>query len=282
AASQRAAARAAKRAAAHPAAAAAQAATAAVEPTGAAESPPAAGSRANGTAAGSPANGTQAGGRARNGSVSVADRLTAAEKGRRVAAYRSGYLPEDRRQLEEALRAGTLLGLAATTALELGVNICGLDAVLIAGWPGSRAALWQQAGRAGREGQPAVAVLIARDDPLDTYLVHPETLLHQPVEATVLDPENPYVLAPHLCAAAAELPLTEADLSLFGPSAAAAAQDLVATGMLRRRGQRLYWTRRGRGHWPDLRGEGNYPVKIVEKGTGRLVGTVDQPSAHIF
>jgi DEAD/DEAH box helicase domain-containing protein len=128
-----------------------------------------------------------------------------------------------------------------------------------------------------------VAVLIARDDPLDTYLVHhPETLLHQPVEATVLDPGNPYVLAPHLCAAAAELPLTEADLGLFGPAAPGAAEDLVAAGMLRRRGHRLYWTRRGRRHWPDLRGEGNYPVKIVEKGTGRLVGTVDQPSAHIF
>jgi DEAD/DEAH box helicase domain-containing protein len=126
-------------------------------------------------------------------------------------------------------------------------------------------------------------VLIARDDPLDTYLVHhPEMLLHQPVEATVLDPENPYVLAPHLCAAAAEMPLTEADLSLFGSSAAAAAEDLVAAGMLRRRGHRLYWTRRGRGHGPGLRGEGNYPVKIVEKPTGRLVGTVDQPSAHSF
>jgi DEAD/DEAH box helicase domain-containing protein len=217
------------------------------------------------------------------GTVSVADRLATAGTGRRVAAYRSGYLPEDRRELEEALRAGTLLGLAATTALELGVNICGLDAVLIAGWPGSRAALWQQAGRAGREGQPAVAVLIARDDPLDTYLVHhPDMLLHQPVEATVLDPENPYVLAPHLCAAAAELPLTEADLSLFGSSAAAAAQDLVAAGMLRRRGHRLYWTRRGRGHGPGLRGSGDYPVKIVETATGRLVGTVDQPSAHSF
>jgi DEAD/DEAH box helicase domain-containing protein len=203
--------------------------------------------------------------------------------GRRIAAYRSGYLPEDRRELEEALRTGALLGLAATTALELGVNICGLDAVLIAGWPGSRAALWQQAGRAGREGQPAVAVLIARDDPLDTYLVHhPEMLLRQPVESTVLDPQNPYVLAPHLCAAAAELPLTDADLELFGTSAGQAAQSLVDAGMLRRRGHRLYWTRRGRGNGPGLRGEGNYPVKIVEKATGRLVGTVDQPSAHIL
>jgi DEAD/DEAH box helicase domain-containing protein len=276
AASQRAAARAAKRAAAQPAATTGQPAVAATQPATPTAQPAAA-------QEGPQADGTRANGTAQPGAASLAGRLANAETGRRVAAYRSGYLPEDRRQLEEALRAGTLLGLAATTALELGVNICGLDAVLIAGWPGSRAALWQQAGRAGREGQHAVAVLIARDDPLDTYLVHhPEMLLHQPVEATVLDPENPYVLAPHLCAAAAELPLTEADLSLFGSSAASAAQDLVAAGMLRRRGHRLYWTRRGRGHWPDLRGEGNYPVKIVEKATGRLVGTVDQPSAHIF
>ena len=201
----------------------------------------------------------------------------------RVAAYRSGYLAEDRRELEEALRTGSLLGLAATTALELGVNICGLDAVLIAGWPGSRAALWQQAGRAGREGQHAVAVMIARDDPLDTYLVHhPEMLMNRPVEATVLDPANPYVLGPHLCAAAAELPLTDADLALFGPSAAATAQNLVGGGMLRRRGHRLYWTRRGMANGPGLRGEGSYPVKIVEDTTGRLVGTVDRPSAHFL
>jgi DEAD/DEAH box helicase domain-containing protein len=201
----------------------------------------------------------------------------------RVAAYRSGYLPEDRRQLEEAVRTGPVLGLATTTALELGVNITGLDAVLIAGWPGTRAAVWQQAGRAGREGQAAVAVLIARDDPLDTYLVHhPEALLEQPVEATVLDPGNPYVLAPHLCAAAAELPLAPADLAMFGPSAAAVADGLVSRGMLRRRGQRLYWTRRGRVAEDGLRGTGGRPVKIVEVPTGRLVGTVDEPSAHIM
>ena len=175
------------------------------------------------------------------------------------------------------------LGLATTTALELGINITGLDAVLIAGWPGTRAAVWQQAGRAGREGQAAVAVLIARDDPLDTYLVHhPEALLERPVEATVLDPGNPYVLAPHLCAAAAELPLAPADLAVFGPSAAAVADGLAGRGMLRRRGRRLYWTRRGRAAEDGLRGTGGRPVKIVEVPTGRLVGTVDEPSAHIM
>jgi DEAD/DEAH box helicase domain-containing protein len=197
----------------------------------------------------------------------------------RVAAYRSGYLAEDRRALEEAVRAGTLLGLAATTALELGVNIHGLDAVLIAGWPGSRAALWQQAGRAGRECQPALAVLIARDDPLDTYLVHhPGALLGRPVETTVLDPENPHVLAPHLCAAAAELPLAGSDLPVFGSAAAALAADLVGAGLLRHRRERLYCTRRGLASGTTLRGAGQ-PVRIVEEATGRLVGTVDEPSA---
>jgi DEAD/DEAH box helicase domain-containing protein len=203
--------------------------------------------------------------------------------GERVAAYRSGYLPEDRRGLEQALRTGAITGLAATTALELGVDISGLDAVLIAGWPGTRAALWQQAGRAGRDGRGAVAVLIARDDPLDTYLVHhPETLLRRPVEATVLDPGNPYVLAPHLCAAAAELPLTEADLALFGPGSVAVSEALSRRGMLRRRGAVICWTRRGRAARTGLRGTGGRPVKIVEAPTGRLVGTVDEPSAHVL
>jgi DEAD/DEAH box helicase domain-containing protein len=201
----------------------------------------------------------------------------------RVAAYRSGYLPEDRRALEDGLRAGTITGLATTTALELGVNISGLDAVLIAGWPGTRSALWQQAGRAGRDGRGAVAVLIARDDPLDTYLVHhPEAILHRPVEATVLDPGNPYVLAPHLCLAAAELPLTQSDIELFGPGAAAVADRLTQRGMLRPRGHWRYWTRQGRAAATSLRGTGGPPVRIVEESTGRLVGTVDEPSAHVL
>jgi len=201
----------------------------------------------------------------------------------KVAAYRSGYLPEDRRDLEAAISDGRLVGLAATTALELGVNITGLDAVLIAGWPGTFSSLWQQAGRAGRSGRGAAAVLIARDDPLDTYLVrHPEILLRHPVEATVLDPGNPYVLAPHLCAAAAELALTEQDLDIFGPQARAVVEELTRAGRLRRRPAGWYAMRRGPAGPGGLRGAGDAPVRVVEQATGRLVGTVDEPSAQLI
>jgi DEAD/DEAH box helicase domain-containing protein len=201
----------------------------------------------------------------------------------KVAAYRSGYLPQDRRDLEAAISDGRLVGLAATTALELGVNITGLDAVLIAGWPGTFSSLWQQAGRAGRSGRSAAAVLIARDDPLDTYLVrHPEILLRHPVEATVLDPGNPYVLAPHLCAAAGELALTDADLDIFGPQALQVVQELTTAGRLRRRPAGWYAMRRGVAAPGGLRGAGDAPVLVVEQATGRLVGTVDEPSAQLM
>jgi DEAD/DEAH box helicase domain-containing protein len=201
----------------------------------------------------------------------------------KVAAYRSGYLPEDRRRLEAALSEGHLVGLASTTALELGVNITGLDAVLIAGWPGTWASLWQQAGRAGRSGRSAAAVLIARDDPLDTYLVrHPELLLSHPVEATVLDPGNPYVLAPHLCAAASEVALTEQDLDMFGPAARQVADDLTSSGRLRKRPAGWFSMRRGVAAATSLRGAGLAPVRVVEESTGRLVGTVDEPSAQLI
>jgi DEAD/DEAH box helicase domain-containing protein len=197
-----------------------------------------------------------------------------------VAAYRAGYLPEDRRELEDALRSGALLGLASTNALELGVDVTGLDAVVLTGYPGRIASLWQQAGRAGRGSRDSLAVLIARDDPLDSYLVHhPQAVFGRPVEATVLDPSNPYVLGPQLACAAAELPITPDDLPLFGPAARAALDGLVAAGLLRRRPNGWYWTSRGRPD-ADLRGSGGEPISIVETGTGRLLGTVDAGSAH--
>lgn len=207
----------------------------------------------------------------------------APELSARVAAYRAGYLREERRRLEAALASGELLGLAATNALELGVDVSGLDTVLICGYPGTRASLWQQAGRAGRAGREALAVLVARDDPLDTYLVHhPEALFGQPIESTVLDPANPYVLGPQLCCAAAEAPLTPADLELFGgPAARAVVDELVAVGALRRRPTGWYWTRLDRPE-VDLRGTGGSQVCVVEAATGRLLGTVDPGSAHFL
>ncbi len=195
----------------------------------------------------------------------------------RVASYRGGYLSEERRELERQLRCGDLLGLAATNALELGIDVSGLDAVLMAGFPGTRAGFWQQIGRAGRGTREALGVMIARDDPLDTYLVHhPQSLLEAPVEASVFDPDNPHVLGPHLCAAAQELPLTRADLPAFGPGAEGVVHALTDAGLLRRRPRGWYWTdRRRAADLADLRGAGGPEVQLVEPTTGRVVGTVD-------
>jgi DEAD/DEAH box helicase domain-containing protein len=204
-----------------------------------------------------------------------------ADLARRVDSYRGGYLPEERRELERALSAGELLGVATTNALELGIDITGLDAVVLAGYPGTLASLWQQAGRAGRAQRESLVVFVARDDPLDHYLAHhPRAVFGRPVEATVTDPSNPYVLGPQLCCAAAELPLVPDDLADFGGAAAEArVEELVAEGALRRRPTGWYWAGRGRPD-VDIRGSGLAPVTIIEGDTGRLLGTVDGDAAH--
>jgi DEAD/DEAH box helicase domain-containing protein len=204
-----------------------------------------------------------------------------ADLARRVDSYRGGYLPEERRELERALSAGELLGVATTNALELGIDIAGLDAVVLAGYPGTLASLWQQAGRAGRAQRESLVVFVARDDPLDHYLAHhPRAVFGRPVEATVTDPSNPYVLGPQLCCAAAELPLVPDDLADFGGAAAEArVEELVAEGALRRRPTGWYWAGRGRPD-VDIRGSGLAPVTIIEGDTGRLLGTVDGDAAH--
>lgn len=199
---------------------------------------------------------------------------------RRIAAYRGGYLPEERRALESALRERELGGLAATSALELGIDIAGLDAVVMAGWPGTRSSFWQQAGRAGRRGSASLVVFVAADDPLDAYLLgHPELIFDAPVEASVFDPENPYVLGPHLAAAAAELPLTTDDVRWFGPTLPDLAEQLVAGGVLRRRATGWFWTRPERPTDHLMLRDAGQPVQIVEATSGKILGTVDESRA---
>ena len=206
----------------------------------------------------------------------------APELATRVAAYRGGFLPEERRALERALLSGELLGVAATTALELGVDVAGLDAVLMVGYPGRLSSFWQQAGRAGRSGGDSLVALIARDEPLDTYLVHhPEALLGRPIEATVFDVSNPYILGPHLCAAAQEMPLAEVDSAYFGPDLERLADSLTEQGWLRHRATGWFWTKQERAtDMADLRGTGGSPVRLVDARDGRLLGTVDNAAAH--
>lgn len=197
----------------------------------------------------------------------------------KIASYRAGYLAEDRRALERALVDGQLYGLATTNALELGVDIAGLDAVVIAGFPGTVTSFWQQAGRSGRRGQSALIVLIARDDPLDTYLVHhPGALLDKPVEQVVIDPANPFVLGPQLLCAATELPLEEAEVQRLDAGSVVAA--LIDDGALRHRFGR-YYPAPGVDPHPqvDIRGAAGGQVSIVETGTGRLLGSISADQA---
>jgi len=160
----------------------------------------------------------------------------------KVVSYRGGYLPSERRAIERALADGELLGVTCTNALELGVDIGSLDAAIINGYPGSIASVWQQAGRAGRRDKQALAILVAYSEPLDQYFMrHPEYFFGRPVEQAIVHPSNPYILASHLKAAAAELPLKRAETPLFGENFVAIVRRLIREGELaERRGGAFY------------------------------------------
>lgn len=199
-----------------------------------------------------------------------------------VAAYRGGYLPEERRAIEQKLASGELWGVASTNALELGIDIGSLDACLIVGYPGTIASLWQQAGRAGRGEQEALVFLIADNAPIDQYLMqHPEYLFQKNPEQAVIDPDNPHVAIGHLKCALRELPLKEEEIKLFGEYAEPIMEILAEEGLVRHRA--------GKWHWKGV----EYPAKDVNlrhiggpvyniqdvASDNRIIGTMDEIGA---
>ncbi len=159
-----------------------------------------------------------------------------------VKSYRAGYLPEERRQIEQELFHGQLLGVTATSALELGVDIGSLDATVLVGYPGTIASTWQQAGRAGRGVRHSLSFLIGLDNPLDQYFMrHPEELFGRGHENALLDPSNIYVLQKHLPCAAYEMPLINRDEEVFGPNFVEAMISLERDGKLGHRNNRWYY-----------------------------------------
>ncbi len=202
----------------------------------------------------------------------------------RIKSYRAGYLAEDRRRIERELADGDLIAIASTSALELGIDIGTLDAAVLTGYPGTRASMWQQAGRAGRRDGDALAILVAQDDPLDQYLVnHPDDIFERPPEAAVIDPTNPYVLEPHLRCAAREVPLREEELGFFGdvPDVKKAVERMTDRGELVQR--REAWHDRGKDaphRAVDVRAGGGHVYSIVIAGTGELLGTADEHRAY--
>lgn len=190
----------------------------------------------------------------------------------RLASYRAGYRPDERRGLERAFLDGDVLGMISTNALELGVDIGGVDAVVMGGYPGTIASTWQQAGRAGRSQGSSLAVLVAQDDPLDQfYMRHPAQFFIKPPEQARIALQNPFILRDQLCCAAAELPLTEADSRWFGPTMGALRDWLLRHGHLVERGPGAVASAR----WPsadvNIRNADGDPVMLRDMESGRVI-----------
>jgi DEAD/DEAH box helicase domain-containing protein len=158
-----------------------------------------------------------------------------------VRGYRGGYLPLRRREVEQGLRSGEVLGVVSTSALELGIDIGHLDVAVLAGYPGTIASMWQQAGRAGRRSGESVAVMVATSSPMDQYLAaHPDYLFGASPEHARINPENPFILINHVKCAAFELPIAAGEA--FGGDVSAHLGALEDEGVLHRAGEHFHWS----------------------------------------
>ncbi len=209
---------------------------------------------------------------------------TAPELKERVASYRAGYLAEHRREIEQALFKGDLIGVTATSALELGVDVGGLDATVSVGYPGTVASLWQQAGRAGRGNSSSLAILIGLDNPLDQYFMrHPAQLFGRPHEHALIDPGNVYILEQHLPCAAHESPLTPTDEAHFGHGFIEAMVNLEHQNIMTYEADHDKWYYRG-GSYPaqhvNIRSVGGQPIALVDsKRKFKKLEVMDEASA---
>jgi DEAD/DEAH box helicase domain-containing protein len=199
-----------------------------------------------------------------------------------VRAYRGGYLPEERREIERQLVEREILGVASTNALELGIDIGSLDACIIVGYPGTIASLWQQAGRAGRGQDESIVFLIAQNSPTDQYLMtHCAYLFAQNPEQAVVDPDNPHIVVDHIRCAVHELPLGDAELSRFGPYADVVLELLEEDQAVRHIDEKWYWAC---SDYPaagvNLRNIAGCVYTIQDEAAGeKVIGTMDEVSA---
>ncbi len=200
------------------------------------------------------------------------------ELAERLASYRGGYLPQQRREIERRLFAGDLLAVATTNALELGVDVGELEACIMNGYPGTIASTWQQAGRAGRRQGESLAMLVGADDPLDQYLMrHPDFLFGAPCEEAVIDLRNRRILGAHLACAAYELPLREVDEEYYGEGMWRILEELKRDEVLGKKGNLWYYAGLSSpAQEVNLRSASGSLVSIVEADTGGLLGTAEE------
>ncbi|HOP75520.1 MAG TPA: DEAD/DEAH box helicase [Bacillota bacterium] len=216
----------------------------------------------------------------------VQDQLTkeSPSLAKRIRAYRGGYLPEERREIEQQLFSGELLGVTSTNALELGIDIGQLEACLIVGYPGTIASTWQQAGRVGRAGEDSLVIFIPHQNPIDQYLIkNTPYFFEKNPEAAVVDPNNPHILLGHLRSAAFEAPVGSGDCYDFGEYAPALLELLHEAGELRQIGSKWHWRSPG---FPaadvSLRNISDNVFTIVDTSVDppKVIGTLEELSAY--
>ncbi len=204
------------------------------------------------------------------------------ELSRLIMPYRGGYMPEDRRKIEQELFGGQLLGVVATNALELGIDSGGLEATVLDGYPGSISSTWQQAGRSGRSQGESLSFLVAWDNPLDQYFMrHPSDFFQKGFEHVLVNPDNPYILKDHLLCAAWERPLDAIDEEIFGGDFTKERDALAEEGQLRERRGKFYLAPSI--SYPaqniNIRSSSGEDYAVVDVATGSLMETVESSVA---